>query len=304
MRTSLVLALCACGGGNPPPEAPPRAGPAAALVAPPAGPDDVEVAQVAGKPVWGSCVATQIHRGAKDRTTALRECIDFELLAQAADARGLATQPDVIDATRTAIVNRVVETGFENHYQTFDDLRAQIDQTIARNQSAMNVDEMRTCMFVRIELPKDAPAEVEQRAHAAINKIYAAFEHETGLFDVDVAERATAIAKDLNVKVKTIAFKSSVRTEFESIFGDALFAIPDVGRVAPPTRTPSGWDLILLTQLVPAKHYTRDEVATIIFPELRRRQFQLWMMEVARSLGVQIVVDPEQVLARLDAESR
>jgi hypothetical protein len=304
MRTSLVLALCACGGGNPPPEAPARVGPAAALVAPPAGPDDLEVAKVAGKPVWGSCVATQIRRGAKDRTTALRECIDFELLAQAADARGLATRPDVIEATRTAIVNRIVETGFESHHQTFDDLRAQIDQTIARNQSAMNVDEKRTCTFVRIELPKDAPAEVEQQAHAAINKIYAAFEHETGLFEVNIAERATAIAKDLNVKVKITAFKSSVRSEFEPIFGDALFAIPDVGRVSPPTHTPSGWDLILLTQRVPAKHYTRDEVAAIVFPELRRRQFQLWMMEIARSLGVQVVVDPEHVLARLDAESR
>jgi len=304
MRTSLVLALCACGGGNPPPEAPARVGPAAALVAPPAGPDDVEVAQVAGKPVWGSCVTAQIHRGAKDRTTALRECIDFELLAQAADARGLATQADVIEATRTAIVNRLVETGFESHYQTFDDLRAQIDQTIARNQSAMNVDEKRSCMYLRIELPRDAPAKVEQQAHAAINTIYAAFEHETGLFEVDVAGRATAIAKDLNVKVTATDFKSSVRTEFEPTFGDALFAIPDVGRVAPPTRTPYGWDLILLTQRVPAKHYTRDEVATIIFPELRRRQFQLWMIEVAHSLGVQVVVDPDHVLARLDAESR
>jgi hypothetical protein len=55
---------------------------------PAAAADDVVVALAAGRPVYGSCVAAQAERGHLSRDAALRECIDFELMAQEAERRG------------------------------------------------------------------------------------------------------------------------------------------------------------------------------------------------------------------------
>jgi hypothetical protein len=45
--------------------------------------------------------------------------------------------------------------------------------------------------------------------------------------------------------------------------------------------------------------YTREEIAAEVFPEVRRRYFQLWVNQLARSLGVRVELDEEQI-ARLD----
>ena len=96
MRAAMVLGLCAvgCGGNASAPVAQQRA----LADAPAAGSDDFVVARVDGHPIWASCVSAQATRTKGDRTTALRDCIDFELLAWRAAARGLLDDPDVRDA--------------------------------------------------------------------------------------------------------------------------------------------------------------------------------------------------------------
>src|SRR5262245_17970595 len=116
---ALALASVAACSGAPDPASTPRAAQAVSLVAPARGSDDVVVAQVNGRPVWGSCVAAQLQRmPAATRDGALRECVDFELLAQAAETRGLAAQAEVTDETRRALVSRLVETGFEDRHRS------------------------------------------------------------------------------------------------------------------------------------------------------------------------------------------
>ena len=102
-----ALALCAaaCGSSSPPAQ---PAGPPAQLVAAPAGASDGVVAHVNGRPVYGSCVSAQAAAHKLDAKGALRECIDFELLAQAAEAKGLALDHDVAYATKTSLVSRVL----------------------------------------------------------------------------------------------------------------------------------------------------------------------------------------------------
>ena len=97
---SLVLAFAtACGSSKAPPPAP--SGPPAPTIAP-AARGDVQVATVDGRPVWGSCVTAQVARGAT-REEGLRQCVDFELLAEAAEHRDFATDPEVVHATRAAL---------------------------------------------------------------------------------------------------------------------------------------------------------------------------------------------------------
>jgi hypothetical protein len=51
----------------------------------------------------------------------------------------------------------------------------------------------------------------------------------------------------------------------------------------------------------PARTRSRDDVAAELFPELRRRQFQRWVTQLARQRGIAIQIEQGE-LTRLDAE--
>ncbi|HEU0036794.1 MAG TPA: peptidyl-prolyl cis-trans isomerase [Kofleriaceae bacterium] len=296
----LLSLVVACGGS--PTEAPARpSGPPAAFVAPPKGAGDVIVAQVDGRPVWGSCVAAQLARGTgKTREVALAECIDFELLAAAAQARGLATNPEVIEATRTALVSRLVETGFEDQTATPEQLKGPLDAALAKNQARMNRPELRRSTHALAMVPETATPELDAKAKALAERIHAALATETGLFASHLEDTAKQLAKDSGVELRVEEFPLTPRDNPRALkeYLDALFAIPDVGRVSPVTHTKYGYHVILLTELVPAKQFTREEFVDKFFAEVRRKEFQTWVDGIIRALGLDIELD----LAPLQAE--
>lgn len=280
MRASVVLGCALAASGACGTDAPPvRAGAGAPPLAQPGdGSGDLAVATVDGRPVWGSCVAAQERRGA-DRRRALDECIAFELLAREAEARGLAADPEVGEALRAALVSRLVETDFEARYQRPADLGAPMEREIDRYADQLDRPEMRASAFARVEVPKDAPPQTEAAAQALAERIAASLAGESGLFPAhlrEAAERESAGAgAGLRVAIDQVPAKT--REGLVPPFADALFAIPEVGRVSPPTRTPWGWDIVLLVRLLPPEHRAREEVAAKVFPSVRRRQFYRWM---------------------------
>ena len=66
-------------------------------------------------------------------------------------------------------------------------------------------------------------------------------------------------------------------------------------------RTPWGWDVVLWTGGVDAKQTSREELVAELFPEIRRRQFQLWVTQLGKQLGVHIEVD-QATVDKLDTE--
>lgn len=298
-----ALAVGACGGSSSPPPAPSVV--AVSLVAPRADAGDLEVAQVNGRPVWGSCVAAQAQRGAKDRKAALEDCIALELLAQAAEKRGLATDRGVQAATRTAMVSELVATEFEDRYQKPDDLGASIDAMIEKNAWRMHRPDIRASTYVRLNMPKDAPPEVERKAREVIDKMSAALENETGLFPNHLVEIATRVAdaEGLKIATQTIRPIDIVATGYERTYVDALFSIPEVGRTSKPIRTTFGWDIVLWTGGMPALETSRAELAAEMFPDLRRAQFQAWTNKLIKDRGVNVVLDTEP-LARAEATTK
>ena len=304
MRTAVLALVCACGGG--PSGSPPGpTTPQISLIAPPAAADDVVVAQVNGRPVWGSCVAAQARRGAGSRQAALEQCIAFELLAQTAEHRGEATDREVIEATRTAMVSQLIATQFEDKYQTPADLGHRFDAMIDKNLWRMHRPELRGSAYARLVIAKDAPAEAEQHAHAVADAIYAALANESGLLGAHLADTAKQLAARDHVPACENAITtnclmvSDVPTNahdaFEKPYADALFAIPEIGRVSPPVRTSRGWDVIVWTDALPPKESTRDELAAEAFPELRRTLFATWVNDLIKSGGHTIAVDPGQL---------
>jgi len=269
---------------------------------PPAGPGDAIVATVDGRPVWGSCVAAQLARGGRSRRAALDECIDFELLAQAAEARGLgrAPDPELERARRAAMVGRLVETGFEDRYRTPADLGATLDRAVDALADQLDQPEFRASAFARVEVPAGAPPEAEAAARALAERIAGELAGETGLFPAHLRAAADRLAAGAGQRVTHGDFRAAAREALVPPYAAALFSIPEVGRIAAPARTKWGWDVILLTGLIPAQLHTREEAAARVFPELRRREFYRWVNQIASASGVRVEVDPERVARLLE----
>ncbi|HMG21264.1 MAG TPA: hypothetical protein VK607_08115, partial [Kofleriaceae bacterium] len=257
--------------------------------------------------VWASCVAAQgrtiaAGNAGERRAAALDQCIAFELLAQVAEACGLAAVPEVGDAARTAAVNRLVELEFEQRYRGPADLAPQLDAVIKANEWRLHVPELRGSTFARFVVAKDAPAEVEARAHAAADQLAGELASRTGLFGVHLGDAARRIAATTGAALETADFRLASRPEMVAPYADALFAIPEVGRTSPAFRTQWGWDVVLWTGGAAARERSRGELADELFPEVRRRHFQRWVTQLAKQLGVAIAIDAAAV-ARLDTEA-
>ena len=297
---SLIAAACGGGGAGEAPPAP-VARPITAI-APAKGADDVIVARVAGRPVWGSCVAAQVSRGAKDRRAALDECIAFELMAQEAEARGMVAAASAADDVKSALVNRLVEVGFEATHTTPDSLGEVMTRWLDTNAWRMHRPELRASSYARVVVEKNATPEQDAAAKALAEKIAAALADETGLFGVNLRETANRLGAGTGQKIEAADAPASQRTKLETAYGDALFAVPEVGRASRAVRTPWGWDVIVWTGGLPALDQTREQLAVGAFPELRRVAFGAWVNALIKDLRIKVTIDQDQ-LSKLDGGS-
>lgn len=282
-----VLTLAAACGGSSPPRAP-SSGPPASLVDTSAAKDDVQVATVNGRPVWGSCVAAQAARGAA-REVALRECVDFELMAQAAEQRGLAVDPDVVAETHRALVSQLVAYDYEAKYQKPSDFGSVYDQLLARNKIRVWHDEYRASAYVRINVDKAATPAQDEAAHALMTEVAAALAPERGLMPQHIEEIAKKVV-GTRAKIAFATVPPYLPAGLEKAYSQALFGIAEVGRTAGPVRTSYGWDVVLWSGVVPATHPSPDEIAEKILPEVKRSYFPLWVNAIVSRLGVKITI--------------
>jgi len=285
MRALVVIpmAIAACSGSHAPPPAT-RSGPPAPMIAT-AARDDVQVATVEDRPVWGSCVSAQAARGAT-RDEALKQCIDFELMAIEAEKRGLTTDRDVVLATRTALVSDLVAHEYEDKYNRPEEFGAYWSRVIEKNRARFDHPEARGSVYVRIDLPKKATPEQDAAAKQIADDVYAALQNERGLMAPHVQAIASrVIGTRAPLDIKTVA-ASLQHGQLDETYTGVLFAIPEIGRVAAPVRTPWGWDVILWDSVAPAVHATGEQLVTEALPDVKRSYFTNWVDKIAASLGV------------------
>ena len=261
-------------------------------------PDDVQVATVNGKPVWGSCVTAQSSRGVS-RDDALKQCIDFELLAQEAEARGLALDPEVKFETRTALVSQLVAKDFEDKYQKPSDFGALWTSLYQRNINRFDHGEYRGSAYVRVNVDKKATPEEVAKAKAIADEVAARLANERGLMPPHLVEIGQQVAGARATLAHEVVPPYS-RQGLDPAYTDALFSIPEVGRTTPqPVRTPWGWDIILLNDIVPEAHSSADEVAAKMLPEVKRSFFPIWTNQIVKSLGAKVEIEQAN-LSRLE----
>jgi hypothetical protein len=285
MRALVLVSLFACGGSSTPKPPQVTSGPPAPMVATPASPDDVIVADVNGKPVYGSCVAAQAARGAT-KQVALDECIGFELLAQRAVA--FATDPEVIHETKRALVSQFIARDYEDAYTTPKAFGAAWDKFIELNKLKIEHGEARASAYVRLTLPKKPTPEQVDAAKVIADEVAAKLHAERGL----TAAHLKALGEQI-VGTRGKVEIASVPAYLDNgglvkPYADALFAIPEVGRTSGVVRTGWGWDVILLTELIPAEKLSHDEAVAKMLPELKRSYFGTWAKQVSPSVSVKL----------------
>lgn len=297
---STVLAIAACGDASPPRPAA-TARPLPSLEATRAGADDVIVARVNDRPVWGSCVAAQAAATRVDARAALGQCIDLELAAQEAERRGLTGDPAVVEAYDQALASALVEREITDKVKTVADLPPPlVEDTFEKNEWRASRPEYRGSFFARVETtaPEGSPEYVaaEQTARTA----HMAIGNRADLFPPDVEAALRAAARP-DQKVSTGTPDPGTLGEgsrLQKYYHEPLFRIPAIGQVSPPVPGPYGWDLILYTSRLDPFERTRAQVLDELFPAMRIRMFMMWAAQIGKG-HVQPVPHTEEELRQL-----
>jgi hypothetical protein len=303
-----LLALAACGEPGPAPAPAARRAAAAqppTIEAQPVGADDPVVARVDGRPVYGSCVQAQAAALELAPRAALDQCIAFELLAGAADARGLRGDPDVIEAWRRELVRAVVRADLEP-LDELSDLPPKV-QALAEERSGglTRLPPTRGAHYVRVVVPKQAaPDGPEDRAARAVAEaVYAELKDAPAVLPDELRATAQRHAGGLKVDHNTQPYFTHEDPSFPGRiavepFREALFAIPSPGRISPPTRTPWGWDVLLYWDWRAERDLTRS-----LFQSARNTFVSsMWVQQLAASLGLRTEIDQAALATLAGAE--
>ncbi len=302
-----ALGLAACGGHDapPPPPAPPRAA-ATSVEAVAAGPDDLVVATVDGHPVWGSCVEAQARALGLTAAAALDQCVSFELLAQAADARALRADPEVVATWRREMVRALIKQDLG----PIDRLEALPPDFLAlvmkRLGQSADVPPLRGGHYARVEVARDRlGGPDDEAAHRAADAAYAELKDEPGVLPTQLRDVVVRHAAELAPTRRVSASDDDFLTPIDDnpairgavpAFREALWKIPELGRISPPVRTKWGWDIILFWDELPAM-----DMRPRFFESVRSQYFLTWSRRLGQTLGVTVTIDEEQLAALAQA---
>jgi hypothetical protein len=300
-RLALSLVLLA-GAGCADRRAGGPAGPSAASTAPiadpPAEPGDLVVATVDGLPVWASCVRGHVRARGVSVDQALTDCVDLELLAQAAARRGAAADPEVATQRRVALVDALLAREAEGPLASPAGLTPEVRaQALAKARHLLDEPERRLCVYVRATVPDDAPAggPADQAARALAEAIYAELGPQQGVLPDELFAAAERLAAGRPLDLGRQPYATQRHGQSDEAFAAALFDIADRGQVSRPARTRWGWDVIFLIDVRPARQRSEDEVLAEVFPALRQSLVDDWAL--ARRRAARPQVWPERLAA-------
>jgi hypothetical protein len=227
-------------------------------------------------------------------------------MAQAAEKRGLATDPDVVEDTRAALVSQFVAKEFEDKYTRKEDFGDDWDDIVKRAMPAYKHPEYRASTYVRIPVPEKAPPDQDAAAHALADKIAAAASSERGMLSSHFLAIATRAAEGHPIVLSSAENKPQGWIEYADVqllthdalvesYADALWAIPEIGRTSPAVRTKWGWDVILFSDVVPGLDTSAAELERKLLPDVKRAFFIRWTQELKKQLGARYKVFKENV---------
>lgn len=302
-------ALLSTGCGDSKPEAPATEVRAedVSLVANPNG--RMVVATVEGQPIYADCVERQGAAHGLDARAALDECIDFELLAQRAARTGHQVDPEVLDVREREAVRALIDHEFVANFDGPEDVpmehvRSYYDQV--KEQKYVRPEERRETQYARVAVAAGIPegSDEDLEAQRVADEIYAAMRHRTDLTEEEFILEARKIAAPTAISKEVSAFNFPRVSRILPVYSKATWEIPKPGMIHAPIRTPFGWDVILLTRILPPLHLSIEEVTPeiqeIIYEVSRARSFAGW----AGGLGGSKPVVDQGALERLASQQQ
>ncbi len=257
---------------------------------------------------------------------ALDRCIDFALLAENAMQKGLDTHPDVLRTAKTEMVRQLIDQYFAKPTSDPNNIDKAIyqevyDQIQKRSHGAyFRHPEYRQTFYVRV--PVASPKEdtktknnsktkpVEAASLPVINskadflarklawKIYNAAKDSQPTTKEDLGALAKQIAGEKPVEAEFIERPRSI-TGLVSSYANTAFALQKTGQISKPVKTPWGWDIILLTQIIPARDDSASDPAAIkelydstpVHSGARIEAYHRWYKEIFTNLNLPIARD-------------
>jgi hypothetical protein len=271
----IFLAAAACGAREAPaPAVDPGERFAGSFTPPPRDGSAEVVATVDGERIYAADVARVMAARGLEARAALDELVAAELLAGEARRRGLLDDPEVVDTRRRERVRALMRRDFEPSFDGPEDVpEAEVEEIyrVPRVRRYYDHGRYHGVAYVRAELKKDAsPAEV-----AAARAAAQAFRELAVAARPQTPQELFALAGKLPPGMKVTAapnqiFQTSIDGPAVKPFAEAAMALEKLGDLSPPTRTEWGWDVLMLTEIVPEVRASREEA----FADIRKNRFE------------------------------
>lgn len=305
MRRLALILLAACSSSAPHPTAPAKPHWSGSLSPEPETGAEV-VAEVNGDKIYAADVAVQAAAAHQTPAEALAELIDAQLLAEEAFRRGFADDPEVEEARERESVRMLLKRGFEPSFSKPGDIPIDEVRQVFEHpdiKPRYEHEEYHTVVYVRAPAKQKVPAEEEQAAKDHAEKAYAI---------LAAAKPATKEAflqiiqdhPELALKTDGKPFSTTIHGPAQLDFARAAMALRKVGELSPPTRTPWGFDVLYLVEILPEKHTPWPEVEADIrehwFEPARKRAFERF---VEKLLAGHKIVKNEAALEEVQVNS-
>ena len=234
----------------------------------------LEVARVNGVPVYGDCVALQAGSLDITREQALQQCIDFELLAQAARDGGYLSHPSVVQSSRTESVRALLE----HTYPMREPSQVPVEEVRVFWQSAelrerYNHPEARALVACRVELADDG-----QAAKRAAQTVYDRLPGGSGVSPTgaQALERICRQVDQTTPQKLTVARHRAYRRGYLKPIAEALWALENIGSFTEPVKADDGWYVVMLEDILPARATSFEDAVPDIQEGLFRSQEARW----------------------------
>jgi peptidyl-prolyl cis-trans isomerase C len=253
----------------------------------PTAPGDPVVATADERPVHASEVLAR--RAARDGGPVLDDLLTEDLLAAEARRQGLHSDPEVRDAVKRALVQRLLIAEFEPRTRREDIPESVLRRGYQTNYWFFNRPEIRSFEHILVRLdpkrPQDAP-----RAEAFAGEILRLARARAG----ELASLRPEIERRAGALGLSILYENTKSTlqGLEKGFAEVLAATPAGQIGARVARSRYGLHVLRALQIEPAVsrpfEAVREEVRDRVYPEYRQMRFRQWLQELRAKHGARV----------------
>lgn len=249
---------------------------------------DEVIATVDGRPIRVSDVAVQARARGVGAKVALDDLITAEVLAGEAQRRGLQKDRDALEAARSELVRRYLQTRFERAVTPETVPDKMLARAYNANRSMFDHSEYIDVWHILTPVKKDAPAADKAAARAVAEEL---------------ARRARGVAsaeafKALKDTVKPSGEPFRIEEVVTARDGWVLtsFSFPAFDQLKKPGDTSTvietdyGYHVLYLVRRIPATHGSLADVTpklrTLVFPEFQKLAFKQFLDEELRKHAI------------------